>query len=121
MAGTPENHVPLVARRRDGSDHLTGEIRSSNRSDDCSGARRARRPPDDRKAAIHTLPSKQGGWTNEREGSGRAIGNYPTKAAAQAAGRDLARQEQTEHIIHTKDGRISARNSYGNDPRSRKG
>ena len=74
-----------------------------------------------RTAAIHTVPSKEGGWTNEREGDARGLGSYPTKAEAQAAGRALARQEQTEHIIHTKDGRISARNSYGNDPRRSKG
>jgi len=49
------------------------------------------------------------------------LGSYTTKAEAQSAGRDLARREETEHVIHTKDGRISARNSYGNDPRSRKG
>lgn len=47
-----------------------------------------------RKAAIHTLPSKQGGWTDERECSGETIGTYSTKAEAQAAGRDLARQDE---------------------------
>ena len=61
------------------------------------------------RSAIHTVPVKEGGWTNEREGSDEGLGSYTTKAEAQAAGRDLARLEQTEHIIHTKDGRISAR------------
>jgi hypothetical protein len=74
-----------------------------------------------RKPAIHTQPAKQGGWANQREGSGRSIATYATKAEAQAAGRELARRDQTEHIVHTKDGRISQRNSYGNDPRRSKG
>jgi hypothetical protein len=74
-----------------------------------------------RKSAIHTLPNEAGGWKNQREGSARSIGSYPNKAEAQAAGRETARRNGTEHIVHTKDGRISARNSYGNDPRTRKG
>ena len=74
------------------------------------------------KPAIHTVPVKGGdGWTNEREGAGVVGETFATKAEAQEAGRDLARQDQTEHIIHTKDGRIAERNSYGNDPRSRPG
>jgi hypothetical protein len=43
------------------------------------------------------------------------------KAAAQAAGRETARRERTEHIIHKKDGEIGSRNSYGNDPHPPKG
>ena len=74
-----------------------------------------------RKPAIHTTPAKSGGWTNQREGSSRALGTFSTKAEAQAAGRDAAKRDKTEHIVHTRDGRISARNSYGNDPASRKG
>ena len=46
---------------------------------------------------------------------------FPTKAAAQAAGRETARRERTEHIIHKKDGEIGSRNSYGNDPHPPKG
>ena len=74
------------------------------------------------KSAIHTLPNTGGGgWVNQREGSSRAIASFATKAEAQAAGRDTARRDRTEHIIHTRDGRIAARNSYGNDPRRSKG
>ena len=70
-----------------------------------------------RKPAIHTLPAGTGGgWVNQREGSSRALGRFDRKADAQAAGRDAAKRDRTEHIVHTKDGRISARNSYGNDP-----
>jgi Uncharacterized protein conserved in bacteria (DUF2188) len=70
--------------------------------------------------AIHTVPHG-GGWANRREGAPRVSKVFPTKAAAQAAGRETARRERTEHIIHNKDGEIGSRNSYGNDPRPPKG
>jgi ketosteroid isomerase-like protein len=73
------------------------------------------------KPAIHTLPREAGGWTNKREGSTRALGNFARKTEAQSAGRQTAKRDKTEHIIHTRDGRIASRNSYGNDPASRKG
>jgi N-methylhydantoinase A/oxoprolinase/acetone carboxylase beta subunit len=68
-----------------------------------------------KKPAIHTVPHG-GGWANRREGAARVSKVFPTKAAAQAAGRETARRERTEHIIHKKDGEIGSRNSYGNDP-----
>jgi Uncharacterized protein conserved in bacteria (DUF2188) len=40
----------------------------------------------------------------------------PTKAQAQAKGREMAIEWKTEHKIQNKDGRIAERNSYGNDP-----
>ena len=43
------------------------------------------------------------------------------KAAAQAAGRKTAINQNAEHIIHNKDGKIGSRNSYGNDPHPPKG
>ena len=73
------------------------------------------------KAAIHTASRDGAGWVNIREGSTRALDTFPTKAEAAAAGRKRARADKVEHIIHTRDGRISQRNSYGNDPRSSKG
>jgi hypothetical protein len=68
------------------------------------------------KPAIHTEPRDGQGWVNIREGSSRALDKFTTKAEAQAAGRERARRDKVEHIVHTKDGRIAMRNSYGNDP-----
>lgn len=73
-----------------------------------------------KKPAIHTVPHGDG-WANRREGAARVSKVCPTKAAAQAAGRETARRERTEHIIHKKDGEIGSRSSYGNDPRPPKG
>ena len=67
------------------------------------------------KPPVHTVPHEDG-WANRRAGASRASKTFPTKAAAQQAGRETARREGTEHIVHRKDGTIGERNSYGNDP-----
>ena len=67
------------------------------------------------KTPVHTVPHGDG-WANRREGSPRVSKKFATKAQAQQAGRETARREGAEHIIHKKDGTIGARNSYGSDP-----
>ena len=69
---------------------------------------------------IHTVP-RPGGWGNKSSGASRIAKLDPNKAAAQAAGRKTAINQNAEHIIHNKDGKIGARNSYGNDPHPPKG
>jgi hypothetical protein len=61
------------------------------------------------------------GWANRREGARRASKVFVTKDDAQRAGRITAQRERVEHIIADADGGISERNSYGGDPRSRRG
>lgn len=46
---------------------------------------------------------------------------FDMKQQAQQAGRDAARRDPVEHLIHNRDGRIGERNSYGNDPFPPKG
>jgi hypothetical protein len=60
-------------------------------------------------------------WKNKVEGNTRASNTADTKAEAQAAGRDMAKDRHVEHIIRNKDGEIGQRNSYGHDPRKSKG
>jgi hypothetical protein len=57
-------------------------------------------------------------WKNKVEGSSRASSVHQTKAAAVAAGRQMAMSRKVEHIIRKMDGTIGDRNSYGNDPRN---
>jgi hypothetical protein len=73
-----------------------------------------------KKPPVHTVTHEDGG-ANRREGSDRVSRVFDTKAEAQRAGRDTARREKTEHVIHNRDGQIGEKNSYGNDPRSSKG
>jgi hypothetical protein len=72
------------------------------------------------KGFIHTV-FKDGRWINEVEDGEATGGSHATKEDAVEAGRARARQDQTEHVIHTQDGTIGERNSYGNDPVSRPG
>ncbi len=50
------------------------------------------------------------------EGNQRASHITPTKAEAQAKGREMAQRLHTEHKIQNREGRITERNSYGRDP-----
>jgi hypothetical protein len=68
---------------------------------------------------VHTV-YKDGEWVNEIEG-GDEVSRHATKDEAVERGRELARQGQTEHVIHNQDGTIAERNSYGNDPESSPG
>jgi hypothetical protein len=69
---------------------------------------------------IHTVPHGDG-WANRREGAARVSNTASTKAEAQANGREMAKKAQVEHHIHNRDGKVGARNSYGNDPPQSKG
>jgi Uncharacterized protein conserved in bacteria (DUF2188) len=62
----------------------------------------------------------QGTWAVEVEG-GRARSTHATKAEAERAGREVARKNKSELLIHRRDGRITERNTYGHDPRRTKG
>jgi hypothetical protein len=68
---------------------------------------------------VHTV-YKDGEWVNEVEG-GDEVSRQTTKDEAVERGRELARQRQTEHVIHNQDGTIAERDSYGNDPESSPG
>ena len=63
---------------------------------------------------VHTVPARGAGWTNKVSGGDRAV--HATKKQAVLAGRVIARLLEVEHTIHRRDGVISAKNSYGNDP-----
>lgn len=44
-----------------------------------------------------------------------------TKKLAVKAAREISREHEGELVIHNKDGKISARDSHGNDPVTSKG
>ena len=65
---------------------------------------------------------ENGTWHNRVEGEAGNVGEtYRTRAGAAEEGRQLAISREVEHIIKDKDGQISERNSYGNDPQKVKG
>jgi uncharacterized protein YdaT len=64
----------------------------------------------------HVVPSQKGGWDVKRENSKKASGHFDTKQEAIDYGRQVSRNQNTELVIHNKDGRISEKDSHGNDP-----
>lgn len=64
---------------------------------------------------------KTGKWENKKEGASRSSSTADTKVEAQNLAKNQAKKESLEHVIKNKDGKISEKNSYGNDPSSTKG
>jgi len=62
-------------------------------------------------SAIHTV-RRSDGWANECDVWPRACDPHSTKAEAEAAGRERAKQDNTDHVVHDADGAIERRTSY---------
>lgn len=58
---------------------------------------------------------KNGTWRVLGEGNNRATVTTRTKQEAVDIGRIIAKNQQSELVIHNKNGRISDKDSYGND------
>ena len=69
----------------------------------------------------HVTPHPDGGWQVKGEGNDRATIRTPTQGEAVKAGREIARHQGSELVIHGKDGRIREKDSHGNDPFPPKG
>lgn len=64
----------------------------------------------------HRVMPHKDGWQVKRDGGQRASNICGTKKEAINVAREISRNQQTELQIHNKDGRISSRDSHGNDP-----
>jgi len=64
----------------------------------------------------HVVPNPNGGWDVKRNGAERASAHTDTKQDAINRGRVISRNQDTEFIVHNKDGKISGSDSHGNDP-----
>jgi hypothetical protein len=73
-----------------------------------------------RKGDVHVLPADKG-WKVEVEGAGRASSTHATQAAARTEARTIARRNESELLVHGRDGQVRERNTYGNDPSRTKG
>ena len=69
----------------------------------------------------HVLPAHKSGWDVKRSGAQRASAHFETKADAVKAARVISRNQKTELFVHNSDGRISYKDSHGNDPFPPKG
>jgi hypothetical protein len=68
----------------------------------------------------HVVPY-QDGWAIKGEGNRRATYVHRTQQQACDAARQIARNQQSELVIHRPDGRIWDKNNYGHDPFPPKG
>lgn len=57
-------------------------------------------------------------WWVRREGVEEPLSRHATQDEAHEAGRAVARADGVELIVQGRDGRIVAKDSFGNDPRS---
>lgn len=63
----------------------------------------------------HVVP-RDGEWAVQGAGNERATAIVPTQQEAIEIAREIARNQQSELLIHGRNGQIRARDSYGNDP-----
>jgi hypothetical protein len=56
------------------------------------------------------------GWAVRGEGNSRDTTHHDKQSDAINSARDIARNQQSEVVIHGRDGRIRDKDSYGNDP-----
>ncbi|OJY95523.1 MAG: hypothetical protein BGP25_06445 [Lysobacterales bacterium 63-13] len=69
---------------------------------------------------VHIVPHSDG-WAVKIEGNDRATSVHDTQEQAIESGRDRARRDESEILIHGENGRIRERDSYGSDPFPPKG
>ena len=70
---------------------------------------------------VHVTPHPDGGWQVKTENAKRAIVRTPTQQEAIDRARPIARNKESELIIHRPDGRIREKDSHGHDPYPPKG
>jgi hypothetical protein len=63
----------------------------------------------------HVVPNSDGGWDSKKGGAERASKHFDTKKEAEKYSRNLSIKEQSELVIHKKDGEIQRKDSHGND------
>ena len=63
----------------------------------------------------HIVPHPQG-WAVNGENNKRYTAITDTKAEADQIAREIARNQQSELVIHGKNGKIQDKDGFGNDP-----
>jgi len=69
----------------------------------------------------HVVPNKGDGWNIKKGGAERASGHFNTQKEAIDRAREISQNQNSELVIHRRDGRIREKDSHGNDPYPPKG
>ena len=59
---------------------------------------------------------REDGWAVLGEGNSRDTSVHPTQGQAIEAGREIARNQKSELVIHDQHGKFRGKDSFGNDP-----
>jgi hypothetical protein len=70
---------------------------------------------------VHVTPNKNGGWSIKKEHNEKATKVTETKKEAVDIARKISKIENSELVIHDKDGKIQSKDSHGNDPKNIEG
>lgn len=62
------------------------------------------------------IVKRPNGWAVVGAGNQRATRVVPTQAQAIDVGRQIAINQQSELVVHGRNGRIRSKDSFGNDP-----
>lgn len=65
----------------------------------------------------HVVPNPDGGWDVKVSGGERAIKHFETKQPAVDLARQISQNQESELVIHNKDGQIGQKDSHGHDSR----
>lgn len=63
----------------------------------------------------HIVP-KDNGWAVKGAGNSKVTKTFETQKDAIDFGKQIAKNQESELVIHRKDGTIRDKDSYGNDP-----
>lgn len=69
----------------------------------------------------HVVPRSDGGWAVKKAGAERDTKVFDKQNKAIEFAREIAKNNKSELFIHSRDGRIRERNTYGKDPNPPKG
>lgn len=72
------------------------------------------------KKNVHVVPYN-GRWATRTEGNSHISKTFDKQSNAIGTGRDQATKNNSELLIHGRNGQIREKNSYGNDPKNIKG
>ena len=64
----------------------------------------------------HVVPTPKGKWGVRGEGNSKITKETSTQTQAIDIARDIAKNQESEVIIHRKDGTIRDKDSFGKDP-----
>jgi hypothetical protein len=64
----------------------------------------------------HVVHSTDGGWDSKKGGSPKAIKHFDRKEDAIDFTRKISQNQNSELVIHGRDGKIQKSDSHGNDP-----